>query len=489
MDNLLSILIFTPLLAGLILAIFLRGDDDAARQNAKWLALTATGATFFVALALFVGFEPANLGFQFEESRVALFGLSYRLGVDGISLGFVMLTAALMPLAVGMSWTLTERVKEFVIALLTLETALLGAFLALDVVIFVFFFELAVIPAYLMAGLWGRKASGVSALKAWLYTLPGTVLMIFALMAMAREAGTTDIADLLRHNFASEGQGALWLMIAASVALKAGIWPLHTWLPGLALRAPLVVGMLISVLVLKLGLYGFIRLSLSMLPAGTEAYGTVLMALAGIGIVLALLAAFAEEDLGRLLAYVAVSQTGIVVLSLVARGGMSFDGATMAIVSQGLALAGLFGLALMLEERGGTREVSGFGALKVRMPRLSWAFMILVLALAGMPGSGGFVALVLNALGVFPVSVAAAVVLAVGTALTAALALVLYRKIMLGGLVKETLKLVPDLQRREQVIVGLIIASLLLLGLFPGLLLDRTAPALTELASQLATLQ
>ncbi|MEL6913264.1 MAG: NADH-quinone oxidoreductase subunit M [Pseudomonadota bacterium] len=495
MQNLLSILTFTPLLAALILAIFLRGNDEAARQNAKWLALTASGATFFVAVALFLGFDGANRGFQFEESRVIL-GLTYRMGVDGVSLPFVLLITALTPIAVAMSWALSERVKHYVIWLLTFETALLGAVLSLDLVFFVAFFELAILPALLLAGMWGRMACGVSALKAWLYTLPGTVLLIVAAAGLAGEAQTTDISQLLLHNFSAAagalpggGQSVLWLLAAVSVAVKAALWPFHTWLPGLGFRAPLQVGMILGVLVTSLGLYGLLRIHVGMLPVATDAFAPLLMALAGAGLVLGVLSALVAEDFGRLLSYVAVAQTGAFVLLIAGGTVQSFDAIVMALLAHGLTLAALFALAVMLEARGNAREMAAFGALKTRLPVLSAFFLFFALALLGAPGTAGFVALLLALFGLLPVSLTAALLTALGALLFGGLALALYRQLMLGPRVKEHFKLVADLDGRERLTLSLLLVALVLLGLWPGIVLDRTAPAFAEIAAQFAALR
>ncbi|MEM9349356.1 MAG: NADH-quinone oxidoreductase subunit M [Pseudomonadota bacterium] len=490
MENIVSILVFTPLLAALILAIFLRGDDDAARQNAKWLALTATGATFAVALSLFIGFDADNLDFQFVETRAALFGLSYRVGIDGLSLGFVMLVTALMPIAVAAGWMLTDRVKGYVISLLCFETLLLGALTSLDVVFFALFFEASVIPLLLLAGIWGANGSGIVALKGWLYTLPGTVLLILALAAMAQEAGTTDIEALLRHNFSVEngGQITLWLMIAASVAVKLALWPLHTWLPGLAAKAPLAVGLLAACLLTKLGLYGLMRLSVSMLPAGTEVLAPYIMGLAAAGLILGALAAFASEGLGRVLGYLAVAQSGLTTLVLMSQNVQSFDGVILGAIGGAFALAGLFAMAGMLEERGSSRQIAAFGALKQKMPVMSAFFLFFVLAAFGLPGTATFAGLLLSAFGLVQYSFGAALLFALGVVLIAALGLLLHRRVMLGGLIKESFKILPDLQSRERAILVLLVAGLVILGLWPGLMLERTGPSVAALAEMFAAL-
>ena len=494
MENLVSILVFTPLLAALILAIFLRGDDDAARQNAKWLALTATGATFAVALSLFVAFDTANTDFQFEETRQTLFGLTYHMGIDGLSLGFVMVITALAPLAVAASWSLTQDVKGYVIALLTFETLVLGAITSLDLVFFVLFFETAILPLALLAGFWGGKGGGVVALKAWLYTVPGTILLIVALSTMAGEAGTTDITALLRHNFSTEGggmlpgggQAVLWLMIAASAAVKLAVWPLHTWLPEITARAPFSVGLIVACLFTKLGLYGLMRFGVSMLPAGTEGLAPFVMALAAAGLLLGLLAAFATEGICRALGYFTVAQSGLLTLAMLTQNVQGFDGVLMGAMASSLALGGLFAMAGMLEARAGSREITAFGALKQKMPVMAAFFIFFAMASFGLPGTAMFVSVGLTAFGMVQVSVVALFALLAGVLLMASYGLVLHRRIMLGGLIKESLKIMPDLDSRERLMLALVAAALVLLGLWPGIMLERTGPTLAALADTLA---
>jgi len=496
MENLLSIVVFTPLLAALILAVFLRGDDDAARQNAKWLGLTATGATFLMALALFLSFESQTLDFQYEETRQAPFGLTYHLGVDGIALGFVMMVTALLPVTVAASWELTHRVKHFIIALLTFESLALAALTSLDIVFFVFFFEAALIPLIFLAGIWGGKSSGVAALKGWLYALPGTILLITAAVMMVRETGTTDMTDLLRHNFSTEGggllpgghQGVLWLLVGLSIALKLALWPLHSWLPEVVSRASLPVGLLLACVLTKIGLYGLMRLSVAMFPVATEALAPYVLSLAGLGLVIGALAALAAEDLGRALAYVAVAQSGLLVMVTMATNAQSLDGAVMNALAHGLALGALFVLAGILEARTGSRDIAAFGALKSKVPVMSAFFLVFALSLFGLPGTPGFVGIAFATLGLIEAGSWAAFVLLFGALLLAAFAFVLHRRIMLGGLIKEGLKLMPDLNGRERVTLTLLLTATLILGLWPGLMLERTGPAFAALAQTLADL-
>ncbi|MEM6275777.1 MAG: proton-conducting transporter membrane subunit, partial [Pseudomonadota bacterium] len=315
MDNLLSILTFIPLLAALILAIFLRGDDEAAQRNAKWLAVTATGATFLVALMLWGAFDPNVDGFQFVEVREWPLGLAYRAGVDGLSLGLCLTVAGLAPLAVAASWRVDERVRDYIIALLTAETFVLAALLSLDLVFFAFFLELAAVPLLILAGLWGTKGSGQAALKALLYAIPGALLLILTLSTMAGDAGTTDIDALMRHNLPTGGEGRFaggmqtWLLLglAWSVAVKLPLWPLHAWLPSVAVCAPAAVTLLIVSSGMILGLYVLLRLAVPMLPVGLAELWPYFVALAMLSFVWAALAAYVQERMRGALGYLAMA--------------------------------------------------------------------------------------------------------------------------------------------------------------------------------------
>ncbi|MEL6701361.1 MAG: NADH-quinone oxidoreductase subunit M, partial [Pseudomonadota bacterium] len=297
MDNLLSIITFIPALAAVILALFLRGDDEAAQKNAKWLAMIATSATFLVSLILLFGFDPNDTGFQFVEERDWLLGLTYKMGVDGISVLFVLLTTFTMPLVIAASWNVTHRVTEYMVAFLILETLMIGVFCALDLFLFYVFFEAGLIPMFLIIGIWGGAARIYASFKFFLYTFLGSVLMLVAMVAMYVDAGTSDIVQLLNHNFASEeftilgihiiggAQTLMWLAFFASFAVKMPMWPVHTWLPDAHVQAPTAGSVVLAAILLKMGGYGFLRFSLPMFPAGSEVMAPLVLWMSAIAIV------------------------------------------------------------------------------------------------------------------------------------------------------------------------------------------------------------
>ena len=323
MDSLISIVVFLPSLAAIILAIFLRGEDEAAQRNAKYLALIATTASFVLSLFLLFGFEP-GAGFQFVEEHRWIGGLTYKVGVDGISLLFVLLTTFLMPLVILSAWEVTTRVKEYMIAFLVLETLMLGVFVALDLILFYLFFEGGLIPMFLIIGIWGGKDRIYASFKFFLYTFLGSVLMLVAMLAMYVDAGTTDIPALLRHEFSytTFGIGAfqivgglqtlLWLAFFASFAVKMPMWPFHTWLPDAHVQAPTAGSVVLAAILLKLGGYGFIRFSLPMFPVASEMLGPLVLWLSAIAIVYTSLVALAQNDMKKLIAYSSVAHMGYV---------------------------------------------------------------------------------------------------------------------------------------------------------------------------------
>ncbi|MEM8871425.1 MAG: NADH-quinone oxidoreductase subunit M, partial [Pseudomonadota bacterium] len=282
MDSLLSLITFLPLIGAVVLMVFLRGEDAAANLNAKRLALMCTSVTFLLSIALISGFDPEDTGFQFVEESEWLGGLTYKMGVDGISVLFVMLTTFLMPIVIGASWHVEHRVKEYMIAFLVLETLMIGVFCALDLILFYFFFEAGLIPMFLIIGIWGGKERIYASFKFFLYTLIGSLLMLVAMIAMYMEAQTTDIVDLLAHDFSASPisvlgfevagglQTMLWLAFFASFAVKMPMWPVHTWLPDAHVQAPTAGSVVLAAILLKMGGYGFLRFSLPMFPVASD---------------------------------------------------------------------------------------------------------------------------------------------------------------------------------------------------------------------------
>ena len=499
MGNILSLTTFLPLLAAIILAIFARGDDEAAQRNAKWVALAATVVTFICSLFILTNFNPDDTGFQMVETREWLLGLQYKMGVDGISILFVMLTTFLMPLVIASCWDVKTRVKEYMIAFLILETLMLGVFLALDLVLFYLFFEAGLIPMFLIIGIWGGKNRIYASFKFFLYTFLGSVLMLVAMVAMFVEAGTTDIPTLMTHTFGTENfsvlgiqivggmQTLMWLAFFASFAVKMPMWPVHTWLPDAHVQAPTAGSVVLAAILLKMGGYGFLRFSLPMFPVGSEVMGPLVLWMSAIAIVYTSLVALVQEDMKKLIAYSSVAHMGYVTMGIFAVNQQGIDGAIFQMISHGFISGALFLCVGVIYDRMHTREIDAYGGLVNRMPAYALIFMFFTMANVGLPGTSGFVGEFLTLVGIFQVNTWVAVVATSGVILSAAYALWLYRRVVMGDLIKESLKTIKDMTKRERMIFAPLVFMTLLLGVYPALVLDIIGPSVEALVGNYET--
>ncbi|MEM6308940.1 MAG: NADH-quinone oxidoreductase subunit M [Pseudomonadota bacterium] len=499
MDNLLSITLVIPALAALILAVFLRGDDEAAQRNAKWLALIATTATFFVSLFILFGFDPQNTGFQFLEQGEWIMGLQYKLGVDGISVLFVMLTTFMMPLTILASWDVRVRVKEYIIAFLMLETLMLGVFMALDLVLFYLFFEAGLIPMFLIIGIWGGKERIYASFKFFLYTFLGSVLMLVAMVAMYIDAQTTDIEALLNHQFRFETfnvlgvqiiggmQTLMFIAFFASFAVKMPMWPVHTWLPDAHVQAPTAGSVVLAAILLKMGGYGFLRFSLPMFPVGAVVLTPLVLWMSAIAIVYTSLVALVQEDMKKLIAYSSVAHMGFVTMGIFAANQQGVDGAIFQMISHGFISGALFLCVGVIYDRMHTRNIDAYGGLVNRMPAYALIFMLFTMANVGLPGTSGFVGEFLTLMAVFQVNTWVAAVATTGVILSAGYALWLYRRVVFGDLIKESLKTIEDMTARERWIFAPLVVMTLLLGVYPAIALDVIGPSVEALVSNYDT--
>ena len=495
MGNLLSIITFLPLVAAAILALFLKGDDPAAQKNAKWLALIITTVTFLISLRLLTGFDPANSGFQFVEERQWIMGLSYKLGVDGISVLFVLLTTFLMPITILSCWGVESRVKEYMVAFLVLEGLMLGVFVALDLVLFYLFFEAGLIPMFLIIGIWGGKERIYAAFKFFLYTFLGSVLMLVAMIAMYHAAGTTDIPTLMSFKFSAEPltflgvriaggmQSLLWLAFFASFAVKMPMWPVHTWLPDAHVQAPTAGSVVLAAILLKMGGYGFLRFSLPMFPVASYEFSGLIFALSAIAIVYTSLVALAQSDMKKLIAYSSVAHMGYVTMGIFAANQQGVDGAIFQMLSHGFVSGALFLCVGVIYDRMHTREIDAYGGLVNRMPAYALIFMFFTMANVGLPGTSGFVGEFLTLVGIFQVNTWAAAFATSGVILSAAYALWLYRRVVMGELIKDSLKGIADMSMREKAVMAPLVAMTLLLGIYPSLVTDIIGPSVANLVS------
>jgi NADH-quinone oxidoreductase subunit M len=499
MNSLLSLVTFLPLIGAVVLLVFLRGEDELAQKNAKLLALFTTTATFLLSLFVWFGFDPSNTGFQFLEERGWIGGLTYKMGVDGISILFLMLTTVLMPLTIWASWRVTERVKEYMIAFLVLETLMLGVFCALDLVLFYLFFEGGLIPMFLIIGIWGGRDRIYAAFKFFLYTFFGSVLMLVAMIAMYMQSGTTDIPTLMTYPFPSEtmrvlgfsvvggAQTLMFLAFFASFAVKMPMWPVHTWLPDAHVQAPTAGSVILAAILLKMGGYGFLRFSLPMFPVASELLANFVFTLSVIAIIYTSLVAMMQEDMKKLIAYSSVAHMGFVTMGIFALNQQGLDGAIFQMVSHGFISGALFLIVGVIYDRMHTREIAAYGGLVVRMPAYAMVFMLFTLGNVGLPGTSGFVGEFLTLAGVFQVSTWVAFFAATGVILSACYALWLYRKVVFGDLIKESLKSIQDMDRREKLIFAPLVAATIALGVYPAYVLDISGPSVAALIEQTQT--
>ena len=465
----LSLTTFLPLV-GAVLILFTRGDDALVAKSARMIALITSLVVFVLSLAIWFNFDRTNPGFQFEEKAewMPSLNIGYRMGVDGISMTFVLLSTLLTPICVLSSWeAITVRVKEYMIAFLVLETLMVGTFCALDFLAFYVFFEGVLIPMYLIIGVWGGPRRVYSALKFFLYTLLGSVLLLLALLAMYRQAGTTDIPTLLATKFDPGMQKWLWLAFLASFAVKVPMWPVHTWLPDAHVEAPTAGSVILAGVLLKIGGYGFLRFSLPMLPDASVYFTPLIYTLSVIAVIYTSLVALAQEDMKKLIAYSSVAHMGFVTAGIFSLNQQGIEGALFQMLSHGIVSAALFLCVGVVYDRLHSRDIARYGGLVNNMPRYAFAFMIFTLASIGLPGTSGFIGEFLVMVGVFKDNTWVAFFITTGIILGAAYMLWLYRRVIFGTLEKEDLKKFLDLSPREVAIFVPLILVVLWMGINP----------------------
>ncbi len=474
--GILSGLLILPLV-GAAFILTLRGDSDAARSNARWAALATTLATFVLSLVAWGRFDTATASFQLVETHAWLSeSIRFKLGVDGFSMPLILLTTFLMPFCILASWdSIGHRVKEYYVAFLVLETTMIGVFCALDLVLFYLFFEAGLIPMFLIIGIWGGKRRIYASFKFFLYTLLGSVLMLLAIMAMYWQAGTTDIPTLLAHKFPYNLQLWLWLAFFASFAVKMPMWPVHTWLPDAHVEAPTAGSVILAGVLLKMGGYGFIRVSLPMFPDASLYFAPLVFALSVIAIIYTSLVALMQEDIKKLIAYSSVAHMGFVTMGLFSMNPQGIQGAMFTMISHGLISGALFLCVGVVYDRMHTREIKAYGGLVNRMPMYAVVFLILTMANVALPGTSGFIGEFLTLMGAFRSNTWVAFFATTGVILSAAYALWLYRRVVYGELDKPALQGITDLNRREIITFVPLILLIIYYGVQPGPILDAFA--------------
>ncbi|MBO32586.1 MAG: NADH-quinone oxidoreductase subunit M [Rhodospirillaceae bacterium] len=482
----LSVITFAPLV-GVFFILLIRGDEEIVVRNARWVALWVSLITFFVSIGIWINFDNSTAAFQFEEKAVWMpgLGLAYHMGIDGISMFFVLLSTLLTVLCVGASWiTITDRVKEYMIAFLVLETLMVGMFSALDLILFYVFFEGVLIPMFLIIGVWGGPRRNYAAYKLFLYTLAGSVLMLLAILVMVVQSGTADIPTLLKHNFPVGLQPWLWLAFFASFAVKVPMWPVHTWLPDAHVEAPTAGSVILAGVLLKFGGYGFLRFSLPMFPLASADFTPLIYGLSIVAVIYTSLVALAQEDMKKLIAYSSVAHMGFVTIGTFAANVQGIEGAIIQMLSHGVVSAALFLVVGVVYDRMHSRDIETYGGLVHRMPAYAVFFMIFMLASVGLPGTSGFVGEFLILVGAFKANSWVAFFAATGLILGAAYMLYLYRRVIFGELTKDNLKSILDISPREIAIFAPLLAIVFVMGIYPAPFLDVMHVSVANLVQQ-----
>jgi len=488
MPMILSIVTFLPLVGALVILamrMLAKSSEPHALDNgARWIALITTLVTLVLSVVLVMQFDPSDAGYQFVEYVPWFAGAAYHMGVDGISILFVLLTAFLMPICIAASWKpITNRVVEYMIAFLVLETLVIGVFTALDLFLFYIFFEGGLVPMFLIIGIWGGANRVYAAYKFFLYTLLGSVLMLAAMLYMAATAGTTSIPELAQFAFDPMAQTFLWLAFFASFAVKMPMWPVHTWLPDAHVQAPTAGSVILAGILLKLGGYGFLRFNLPMFPDASEVFTPLVLVLSVIAVIYTSLVAFRQTDIKKLIAYSSVAHMGFVTMGIFAGNETGVQGAVFQMLSHGLISGALFLCVGVVYDRMHTREISFYGGLAQPMPRYAAIFMLFTMANVGLPGTSGFVGEILTMTGTYQVSTWAAFGAASGVILSAVYALTLYRRVIFGEVTNPQLRGIADVTKLEIAIFVPLILGTLWLGVYPAAVFDLTQASVDQLVA------
>ena len=478
----LSTITYLPLLGALFI-LLIPSEDETVGRNARAVALWTTVATFILSIVMLFEFDGSRTDLQFYEQASWLGGnIDYVLGVDGISVLFIILTTSLMPLCILASWeSIKIRVREYMVAFLVLETLMIGVFCAQDLLIFYLFFEAGLIPMFLIIGIWGGARRVYASFKFFLYTLLGSVLMLLALIYMYWQVGTTNMTALANFQFSSSEQMWLWLAFFASFAVKMPMWPVHTWLPDAHVEAPTAGSVILAGVLLKMGGYGFLRFSLPMFPLATDMFTELVFVLSVVAIIYTSLVALAQEDMKKLIAYSSVAHMGFVTMGIFAATQQGIQGAIFQMLSHGWISGALFLCVGVIYDRMHTREIAAYGGLANRMPIYASVFMLFTMANVGLPGTSGFVGEFLTIIGTFQVSTWTALLATTGVILSACYALTLYRKISFGELENEALQSIKDMNSREIAVIAAPVAATIIFGVWPAPILDLVSASVEAL--------
>ena len=468
----LSSLILLPTIGALF--IFFVRSSNSQYQSSKYVALFITLANFFLSLYLWIVFDKSIVDFQFVEEREWISGfVNYKVGVDGISILFILLTTFITPICViTVNATIKNRLKDFLIAILILETFMIGVFCSLDLVVFYLFFEAGLIPMFLIIGIWGGERRVYSAFKFFLYTLLGSVLMLVAIISIYWITGTTDVIKLYELGIDTKYQNLLWLAFFSSFAVKTPMWPVHTWLPDAHVEAPTAGSVLLAAILLKMAGYGFIRFSLGLFPDASLYFVPLVYTLSLIAIIYTSLVALMQEDMKKLIAYSSVAHMGFVTLGIFTMTQQGIEGSIFQMISHGLVSAALFLCVGVVYDRLHTRLINRYGGLVSIMPKYAIVFMVFTLGALGLPGTSGFIGEFLVLMGAFKKNILVATIASLGVILGAAYMLWLYKRIIFGKLINEDVKKMVDLKRFEIVTLWLLVLPIIFFGFYPEPLIN-----------------
>jgi NADH-quinone oxidoreductase subunit M len=482
----LSLITFLPL-AGAVFLVVLRGEEAAVARNARWIALGVSAVVFALSLELWIGFDPQSADFQFQEHAdwIPSMHIGYRMGIDGISLFFVLLSTLLTPICILSAWEAVKvRVKEYMIAFLILETMMVGTFCSLDLIMFYVFFEGVLIPMFLIIGVWGGPRRVYSAYKFFLYTFLGSVLMLLGILTVYWQIGTTDIPTAMHAAIPSSMQYFLWLAFFASFAVKVPMWPVHTWLPDAHVEAPTAGSVILAGVLLKMGGYGFIRFSIPIFPEASLYFAPLVYALSVVAIIYTSLVALAQQDMKKLIAYSSVAHMGVVTVGVFTLTPQGELGAMFQMLSHGVVAAALFLCVGVVYDRLHTREIARYGGVASIMPNYALVFMVFMLASVGLPGTSGFIGEFLSLMGAFEVNTWVALLATTSLILGAAYMLYLYRRVVFGTITRDDVREMLDLSWREKLIFAPLIALVFWMGIYPASFIDPMKPAITQLVSR-----
>ncbi len=485
----LSLLTFIPLV-GVLFILLIRGDQAMVEKNSKHVALFVTGVNFVLSLFMLSMFDKNSPDFQMVEKFewFSALNISYTMGIDGISLFFVMLSTLLTPICILASWnSIKTRIREYMVAFLILETMMIGTFVALDAFLFYIFFEAVLIPMFIIIGVWGGAERIYASFKFFLYTLLGSVLMLLALLYLYMEVGSSDIETLINNPVARSAQ--MWLFIAffASFAVKMPMWPVHTWLPDAHVQAPTAGSVILAGVLLKMGGYGFLRFSLPMLPEASMHFAPVVFWMSVVAIIYTSLVALVQSDMKKLIAYSSVAHMGFVTLGIFTATTQGIEGGVFQMISHGIISAALFLCVGVVYDRLHTREMGRYGGLVKNMPKYATIFMILMLGSVGLPGTSGFVGEFLSLMGAFQVNTTVALFATTGVVLGAAYMLVLYRAVIFGEQKNEDAAAMKDLTKLEYSYLVPLVLMVLWLGIAPSFVMERIAPSIDKLITHVET--